>query len=60
MATLVDEQRTIFNLDQVAAFNAILEFVTNNQGHFFFIHAASSCGKTFLYNIIAAEVRKRG
>jgi len=32
---------------------------TNNQGHLFFIHAASGCGKTFLCNTIAAEVRRR-
>jgi len=57
MATLVDEQRTIFNPDQAATFNAVLESVTSNQGHLFFIHAAGSCGKTFLYNTIAAEVR---
>ena len=60
MATLVDEQRAIFNPDQVTAFNAILESVTNNQGHLFFIHAASGCGKTFLCNTIATEVRRRG
>jgi len=30
MATLVDEQRAIFNLDQAAAFDAVLESVTNN------------------------------
>ena len=60
MATLVDEQRAIFNPDQAAAFDAILESVTNNQGHLFFIHAAGGCGKTFLCNTIAAEVRRRG
>jgi len=60
IATLVDEQRAIFNPDQAAAFNAILESVTNNQDHLFFIHAAGSCRKTFLYNNIAAEVRRRG
>ena len=60
MATLVDEQRAIFNPDQVTAFNAILESVTNNQGYLFFIHAASGCGKTFLCNTIATEVRRRG
>ena len=58
MATLVDEQRAIFNSDQAAAFNAVLESVTNNQGHLFFIHAGG-CGKTFLCNTIAAEVRRR-
>jgi len=56
----VDEQRAIFNPDQAAAFNAVLESVTNNQGYFFFIHAAGGCGKTFLCNTIAAEVRRRG
>jgi len=56
----VDEQRAIFNPDQAAAFNAVLESVTNNQGYLFFIHAAGGCGKTFLCNTIAAEVRRRG
>jgi len=60
MATLVDEQRAIFNPDQAAAFDAILKSITNNQGYFFFIHAASSCEKTFSCNTIAAEVRRRG
>ena len=60
MATLVDEQRAIFNPDQATAFDAVLESVTNNQGHLFFIHAAGGCGKTFLCNTIAAEVRRRG
>jgi len=60
MATLVDKQREIFNPDQAAAFNAILESITNNQGYFFFIYAAGSCGKTFLCNTIATKVRRRG
>jgi len=60
MATLVDEQRAIFNPDQATAFNAILESVTNNQGHLFFIHATGGCGKTFLCNTIATEVRRKG
>ena len=60
MATLVDKQRAIFNPNQAAAFDAVLEFVTNNQGHLFFIYAAGGCGKTFLCNTIAAEVRRRG
>jgi len=60
MATLVDKQRAIFNPEQAAAFDVILESVTNNQGHLFFIHAAGGCGKTFLCNTIAAEVKRRG
>jgi len=60
IATLVNEQRTIFNPEQAAAFDVVLESITNNQGHLFFIHAAGGCGKTFLCNTIATEVRKRG
>jgi len=60
MATLVNEQRAIFNPDQAATFDAVLESVTNNQGYLFFIHATSGCGKTFLCNTIAPEVRRRG
>jgi len=54
MATLVDEQRAIFNPDQAAAFDAVLESITNNQGYLFFIHTTGGCGKTFLCNTIAA------
>jgi len=60
MATLVNEQRAIFNHKQATVFNAVLEFITNNQGHIFFIHVAGSYGKTFLCNTITAEVRRRG
>jgi len=60
IATLVNEQRATFNPDQAAAFDAVLESITNNQGHIFFIHAAGGYGKTFLCNTIAAEVRRRG
>jgi len=61
MATLINKQRIIFNPDQVAAFDAVLESVTNNnQGYLFFIHTASSYEKTFLCNTIATEVQRRG
>jgi len=59
MATLVNKQRTMFNPEQATTFDVVLESVTNNQGHLFFIHAAGGCGKTFLCNTIAAEVRRR-
>jgi len=60
MATLVDEQRAIFNPDQAVAFDAILESITNNQGHLFVIHVTGGYEKTFLCNTIVAEVRRRG
>jgi len=59
IVTLVDKQRTIFNSNQAAAFNIVLESVTNNQGYLFFIDAAGGYGKTFLCNTIATEVRRR-
>ena len=60
MATLVNKQRAIFNSEQTTTFDTVLESVTNNQGYLFFIHAVGGCRKTFLYNTIAAEVRRRG
>ena len=39
----------MFNPEQAAAFDAILESVTNNQGYLFlFIYTAGGCGKTFV------------
>ena len=49
----------MFNPEQAAAFDTILESITNNQGYFFFIHATGGCGKTFFYNTIATEVKRR-
>jgi len=37
MATLVDEKGAIFNPDQAIAFDAVLESITNDQGHLFVI-----------------------
>ena len=59
MATLVNEQRVIFNPEQAAIFDAIPKSITNNQDYLFFIHTASGCGKTFLCNTVVTEVRRR-
>ena len=59
MVTLVDEQRAIFNPDQAAAFDAVLESITNNQGHLFFIHAAGDCGKTFCITLLLLRLEER-
>ena len=59
IATLVNEQRAMFNSEQAATFDTVLEFVTNNQDHLFFIHVIGGCGKTFLCNTIATEIRRR-
>ena len=47
MATLVDEQRTIFNPDQAIAFDAVLESVTNNQDHLFLFMLLVVVGRHF-------------
>jgi len=59
MVTLVDKQRAIFNPDQAAAFDAVLESITNNQGHLFFIHAAGDCGKTFCITLLLLRLEER-
>ena len=59
IATLVDKQRVIFNPEQATAFDAILESITNNQSYLFFIDTTGGCGKTFLCNTIATEIRRR-
>jgi len=38
----------------------MMSYFVNNQGYLFFIYAAGGCGKTFLCNTIAVEVRRRG
>jgi len=58
MATLVDEQRAIFNPNQAATFDAVLESVTNNQGHLFFIHTAGGCKKTFFATLLLLRLEE--
>jgi hypothetical protein len=60
MQQIVDQNRQAFNPGQSAIFDEIIGSVTGDQGHLFFIHSAGGCGKTFLCNTIAAEVRRRG
>jgi len=57
MATLVNEQKIMFNPEQTTVFDTVLESVTNNQDYLFFIYIASSFGKTFLCNTIAIETK---
>ena len=59
ITTLIDEQKTMFNPEQAAAFDTVLESVTNNQGYFFFIYATGSYRKIFLYNTIATKAKRR-
>lgn len=44
--------------DQKQAFNTIIDSVTNNEGKLFFLDAPGGTGKTFLANLILAQVRQ--
>jgi len=59
ITTLIDEQKAMFNPEQAAVFDTVLESVTNNQDYFFFIYATSSYRKIFLCNTIAAKAKRK-
>ena len=52
LPNLVDDQRV--------AFSAITSAISGNQGGLFFLDAPGGTGKTFLINLILAQVRQRG
>jgi len=58
MATLVDEQRAIFNPDQVTAFDAILESITNNQGHLFLFMLLVVVGRHFCVTLLLLRLEE--
>ncbi|CAI6375193.1 unnamed protein product [Macrosiphum euphorbiae] len=46
--------------DKIYAFNVILESVMNHQGRVFFLAAPGGTGKTFLLNLLLAQIRSSG
>ena len=46
--------------DQKYAFNVITESVMNHQGRVFFLDAPGGTGKTFLINLLLAQIRSSG
>jgi hypothetical protein len=60
LAVQVEEKKILFNVEQRAVFDAVVDSVRNQQGKVFFLHSAGGCGKTFVCNIIAAAVRSSG
>jgi hypothetical protein len=46
--------------EQCLAHNTIMDSVANQQGHLFFLDAPGGTGKTFLINLLLAQVRKNG
>ena len=62
-----DEQRNLaqpridgLNLEQRAAFDAIMNSVKNNQPKLFFLHGPGGTGKTHVYNTLCYALRAEG
>ncbi|TFK62504.1 hypothetical protein BDN72DRAFT_777004, partial [Pluteus cervinus] len=47
------------NGDQKSAFQQIMDSIENSRGTTFFVNGPGGCGKTFLYNTIAHQVRSQ-
>ena len=60
LALEVEEWREWFNEKQAAAFDGIMQSVTYDHGHTFFLHSTSECGKTYVCNTIAAATHSMG
>ena len=56
----VQEKKPSLNEDQKKAFDFILEQVESRQGGIVFLDAPGGTGKTYLTNLILAEIRSRG
>ncbi|KAL8602500.1 hypothetical protein ACOMHN_066784 [Nucella lapillus] len=55
----VEDNQSKLVPDQKVAFDTIMTSISNESGQFFFLDAPGWTGKTFLINLILAEVRKR-
>lgn len=52
-----EDRQNLFNHEQRAIYDAVLNSVQNNEGGTFFLQSAGGCGKTYVCNTIAAAVR---
>lgn len=55
----VQENETRLLTDQLTAYNRILGSVEENTGRIFFLDAPGGTGKTFLINLLLAQIRSR-
>ncbi|XP_071577140.1 uncharacterized protein [Temnothorax nylanderi] len=55
----VENNKPLLVDDQRLAYNAILDKITNGKGGIFFIDAPGGTGKTFMINLLLAEIRKQ-
>lgn len=56
----VETNEPLMTEDQKIAFEILIDRITSNTGGIFFLDAPGGTGKTFLLNLILAEVRKIG
>ncbi|KAG0588920.1 hypothetical protein KC19_2G278400 [Ceratodon purpureus] len=56
----VQEHEPQFNGEQRYCYDAILTSIKDHSGVVFFVNGPAGTGKTFLYNIVTANVRSRG
>lgn len=59
MKRYVDIHKKMLNEDQLKVYETIMHNIDQNNGGTFFLDAPGGTGKTFLLNIILAEVRSR-
>jgi tRNA A37 threonylcarbamoyladenosine biosynthesis protein TsaE len=54
------DKKPLLNQDQKKAYQFIMDQVLKQQGGIIFLDASGGTGKTFLINLILAEIRARG
>lgn len=59
-AIIAQQNQDKFNNEQEAAFDQVTMSVDQHQGGLFFLHSAGGCGKTFVFNTLAAYYRSQG
>ena len=57
---MVNDRIPLFNAEQAAAYNAVMDSVHRDLGKAIFLHSAGGGGKTWVCNTIAATVRAEG
>lgn len=54
-----NEKRALLNIDQREIYDTIMNSIVENEGGIYFLDAPGGTGKTFLINLLLAEVRKK-
>jgi len=60
LQAMVDAGVPTLNQDQRQVFDAVVQDAITEGGHSYFVHSAGGCGKTYLCNLIAAQLRLQG